>query len=100
MFGISMVDDRSQRGLTAEGMLIDARASELKIAYDQARSDLRDRELMIDVNNITRISQAGENFLLELMKEGVTFRSRGVFTKHVLVQLARRVRNNGRESTI
>ena len=35
--------------------------------------------------------------LLELMKEGVRFRSSGVFTKHVIKQLARKIRRNVQE---
>jgi hypothetical protein len=36
------------------------------------------------------ISQEAENTLLEMMNEGATFRCRGVLTKHVVQQLARR----------
>jgi hypothetical protein len=43
---------------------------------------------------VTCISEDGQNVLLELMKEGVKFRSSGVFTKHVIKQLAGKIRRN------
>jgi hypothetical protein len=92
MLKISTVDGHTQRRLIVEGKLIGPWANELRLACEKARSDLHDRELVIDLNNLTAINQEGENFLLELMEEGVTFRSYGAFTKHVLTQLARRVR--------
>jgi hypothetical protein len=47
----------------------------------------------------TAIAYVGKNLFFELMKEDVTFRSRGVFTKHVLGQLARRARSEIQETT-
>jgi hypothetical protein len=41
---------------------------------------------------VTCISEDGQNVLLELMKEGVRFRSSGVFAKHVMKKLARKIR--------
>jgi hypothetical protein len=48
--------------------------------------------LVVDVKHLTAISPEGENLVLELMNDGVKFRSDGVFTKHILKQLARRRR--------
>jgi len=68
---ISILDTPSQRRLTLEGRLIAPWAAEL---------------------NLTAISEDGENALLELLREGIKFCSSGVFTKHVLKQLARSTR--------
>ena len=51
------------------------------------KNNLQDHELVIDLKNVTAISPEGENVLLELRNEPVKFRC-GVFTKHVLKQLA------------
>ena len=56
----------------------------------EARADLHDRELVIEMKHITTISQEGENVIVELINEGIKFRCRGVFTKHVLKELTRR----------
>lgn len=90
MLKISIVDNRTQRRLVLEGKLVAPWAGELRPACEKAKADLGDRELVVEVKNLTAINQAGENILLELMKEGVKFRGFGVFTKHMLKQIARR----------
>jgi hypothetical protein len=54
--------------------------------------------LIVDLRNVTVISQEGENALWELMNEGAEFRCGGVLTKHVIQQLTRRRKSNSRES--
>ena len=95
MLKISIVEGRKQRRLVVEGRLVVPWSDELKAACQRARSGLDGRELAIDLKNLTTISQAGENVLVELMKQGVKVRCCGVFTKYVLKQLTRRVRRNG-----
>jgi hypothetical protein len=91
MLKISIVENRSQRRLVLEGKLIAPWAAELKPACEKAKADLGDRELVVEVKNLTAINQSGENVLLELMREGVKLRGCGVFTKHLLKELTRRV---------
>ena len=98
MFRVSVIESRNQRRLVLEGKLIAPWADELRTACDVARSDLDGRELVVEVKNLTAINQAGENVLLELMQQGVKFRSCGVFTRHVLKVLARRARIDGQEA--
>jgi hypothetical protein len=97
MLKISVIDGRRQRRLILEGKLIVPWTAELKTACDRARADLDGREFVVEVKQLTAISQEGENLLLELMNDGVKFRSDGVFTKHILRQLARRKRANLQE---
>lgn len=94
MLKISVIDNRTQRRLILEGKLISPWTTELRTFCEKLRADLDERELVINIKHLTAISQEGENLLLELMKEGVTFRSQGLFTKHVLSQLTRRLRKN------
>ena len=95
MLKISIVEGRKQRRLVVEGRLVAPWCDELKAACERARSGLNGRELVIDLKSLTTISEAGENALVELMKQGVKARCCGVFTKYVLKQLTRRVRRNG-----
>jgi hypothetical protein len=97
MLKISVVDSRRQRRLILEGKLIAPWSDELKAACDRARADLDGRNFVVDVKQLTAITEEGENLLLELMNDGVKFRSDGVFTKHILRQLARRKRANLQE---
>jgi hypothetical protein len=96
MMKISIVDGLTQRRLVLEGKMVAPWAGELIPACENAKANLGDRELIVEVN-LTAINQAGENVLLELMKEGVKFRGCGVFTKHMLKEIARRVDRNHKE---
>jgi hypothetical protein len=98
MLKISILDTASRRRLVIEGKLIRPWASELTTVWRQATQDLNGRELVIDVKGLTAISEDGENVLLQLMQEGAGFRSSGVFTKHVLKRLARKIRRNVQEA--
>lgn len=91
MLKISLVETRTNCVLVLEGKLIAPWTTELKVACEKAKANLRNRDLVVDLKHITAISQEGENVLCELMKEQVKFRSRGVFTKQVLKLCARRV---------
>lgn len=94
---ISIVENRTQRRLVLEGKLVAPWAGELKPACEKAQAGLGDRELIVEVKHLTAINQTGENALIELMKEGVKFRGCGVYTKHMLKQLARRVDGSNKE---
>ena len=73
-----------------EGKLIAPWVTELEKTWAALAADLGGRELVIDMANLTAVSAEGENVLLELMRRGARFRCRGVFTKHIVQQLALR----------
>jgi hypothetical protein len=91
MLKISLVDNDRRRRLIVEGKLIAPWAAELQSACERARADLRGRELVIEMKHITRISQEGENIILDLINRGIKFRCDGMFTKRVVKELTRRV---------
>jgi anti-anti-sigma regulatory factor len=95
MLKISIVEGRKQRRLVVEGKLVAPWSDELKAACERAGSGLNGRDLVIDLKDLTTISQQGENLLWELMKQGVKFRGCGVYTNEILKQVARRLRRNG-----
>lgn len=97
MFRVSVIETRNQRRLVLEGKLIAPWTAELRSTCERARANLGERELVIEMKHLTAIAQEGENLLFELMNEGVKFRCEGVFTKHVVRQLARRARRNAQE---
>jgi hypothetical protein len=94
MLKISILDTPSQCRLMIEGKLIGPWATELARVWRQATADLNGRTLIIDVKGLTAITEDGENVLLELMKQGASFRSSGVFTKQVLKRMARKIRRD------
>jgi anti-anti-sigma regulatory factor len=95
MLKISIVEGTKQRRVVVEGRLVPPWSDELKAACERAKSGLDGRELVIDLKNLTTISQEGENVLLEQMQLGVRCRGYGVFTNVILKQVARRLRRNG-----
>jgi anti-anti-sigma regulatory factor len=97
MLKITILDTPDRRRLVLEGKLVAPWAAELRSECRNAAAELRGRELVIELRNVTCISEDGENVLLELMKEGVRFRSSGVLTKHVMKRLARKSRRNAEE---
>ena len=94
MLKISIHDTPSHRRLMLEGRLIGPWVAELRSACKEAAADLHGRELIVEMNNLSAVSQEGENVLLELLSEGIKFRCHGVFTKLILRQLVRRARAN------
>jgi hypothetical protein len=99
MLKISTIENSSQCRLVLEGKLIEPWAGELRTTCERARAELRGRKLVVDIRYLISISQEGEKVLLELMDNGVMLRGCGVFTKHVLKQLAQRKRRNNRKAT-
>jgi anti-anti-sigma regulatory factor len=98
MLKISVVDSQNERHLVLEGKLVAPWTTELRKACEQAREGLNGRELVIDLKNLTVISQEGQNLLAAVMNEGIKLRSGGVFAKQVLKQLVRRTRKDLQEA--
>jgi len=99
MLKISVFESSKQRRLVLEGMLIAPWAAELNTACETARADLNGRELVVDLKNVLAISEDGKKVLLTLMSCGVKLRAEGVFTKHLLRQIARNIRRRPQEKT-
>jgi hypothetical protein len=87
MLKISVTDSHTQRRLVLEGKLIAPWIAELSTAWKTAHTNLQGRELVVDMADVTSISQEGENALLQLMNQGARFRCRGVFTKNIIQRL-------------
>lgn len=98
MMKISIVEGRSQRQLVLEGKLIAPWTAELRPACEKAKTDLEGRELVVVLKNLIAINQAGEHVLRQLMEEGVKFQGCDVYSKHLLRELARRIRRNRQEA--
>ena len=97
MLKITVVEDARRRRLIVEGKLIAPWAAEVATAYQTAKADLQNRELIVDLRSLTAISAEGEDVLLQLMREKVKI-LRGVYVKEVLRQLGRKRRGSLRDS--
>jgi hypothetical protein len=100
MLKISVIDSRSQRRVVIEGTLDEPWLAALRGSWQAAKADLGSRKLVLDLKNVTRISEEGESALSELVKEGACFSSSGVLTKYLLQQLVRRNNESARQAGI
>jgi hypothetical protein len=94
MLKISVIDRRTERRLVLEGKLIAPWVAELRTAWQAANGQVGGPALVVDLRNVTVISQEGENALLELMSHGAKFRCSGVLIRHLIHELARRHKRN------
>ncbi len=90
MLKISVIATKTQYRMVLEGKLIAPWTAELNGAREKAARELAGRELVVDVKNLTTIGEDGKAALIELMRQGARFVCCGVFTRHVLRQLARK----------
>jgi len=98
MLKISVIDRRKERRLVLEGKLIAPWVAELRSAWQAAANrQVGGPALVVDLRDVTVISQEGENALLELMSDDAKFRCSGVLIRHLIHQLARRRKSNSRE---
>ena len=93
MLKITVVEEQHRRRVIVEGKLIAPWAAELTSAYQTARTDLQDRELIVDLRSLTAVSPEGEAVLLHLMREKAKLLC-GVYMKEVVRQLARKTRGD------
>jgi len=90
MFKLSIVETRAQRRLILEGRLVSPWTEEVEEAWAKAGEGLGERERVIDLTNVTLIGVDGEQTLSRLMERGAKFSCGGVFTRHLLRQVARK----------
>ena len=100
MLKISVIDSRTQRRVVLEGTLVEPWMAELRNSWQAAKADLQGRKLVLDLKNVTRISEEAEGALSELVKEGASICTSGVLTKYLLQQLARKSKQNVRTPSI
>jgi len=90
MLKITAIDGQNQRTLVLEGKLIDPWVEELERTWGDTGPEGRSH-VVVDLKDVTTISQRGENLLYRMMAEGAKLSCcRGVLTRHVLQQLERR----------
>ena len=98
MLKITVIEGQRQRRVMVEGKLIGLWSAELTSAYQRARTNLQDRELIVDLRGLTAIGPEGADVLLQLIREKVKFVC-GVYAKEVLRQLSLKAHNAAADYT-
>ncbi len=88
---ITELDRGDKRTLILEGSLVDPWIGELERIWTNAQRTPGPGATVIDLRDVTAISERGEDLLLRMMACGATVNCRrGVLTRHVLQELARK----------
>jgi hypothetical protein len=87
MLRISVTDNKHERRLILEGVLSSVWVAELRKAWKAAQLELENRDIVVDVTEVTLVSSDGEELLCELINEGAKFRGGGVYVGHLLREL-------------
>ena len=96
MFKITTIDNQAQSVLLLEGSLVGPWLPELQRTWDETRQTHEGAMLIVDLTNLTIVSQHGENILFQMMSEGARIVGKSFLAREVLKQLERR-RNRQRE---
>lgn len=88
MLKITSLETAKQRTLVLEGKLVDPWLTELERMWAESREGSDPRSVLIDMKDVTDISQRGENLLRQMMVDGAKLNCcRGVLTRHVVRRL-------------
>lgn len=90
MLKISIAEKSNECRLVLKGEMLGSGLAELTAICMRLKVGLRGRVMVIDIKDVMRISQEGENSLLELINNGAKLRPEGVLANSVLQQLAYR----------
>jgi hypothetical protein len=87
MLKVTIVETRNQRRLILEGALVQPWVEELKKTWAAAVDESPNRQLVVDLNNVTAISKEGEGILSDFIRQGARFMCAGVYTRYQLKQI-------------
>jgi hypothetical protein len=97
MLKITCIENNHTRTFVLEGRLVDPWVSELEQSWSEAQRTGGAQSVIVDLKDVTAISERGQDLLFQMMAEGAAFNCcRGVLTKHVLQQLERRRQTHSR----
>lgn len=88
MLKISVINEESQTTLVVEGKLVGPWVDELEKTWDGIRTLDGKRKVVLDLMDVTLVSEQGQELLRQMMTAGTTFKCcRGVHTKHLVKNL-------------
>jgi hypothetical protein len=70
-----------------QGRLVAPWVNELKTSWKRARSAIRSRRCIVNLDEVTFIDKRGERVLRSMSKQGARLVARDVYVKHVLNRL-------------
>jgi hypothetical protein len=91
MLKISVINEQAQTTLVVEGKVVGIWVDELQKIWDEVRNEDIRRNIVVDMMDVTLVSERGQELLRHMMAAGTVFKCcRGVHTKHVVQKLMNR----------
>ena len=90
MLRITIAETLSEQKWTVEGRLVQPWVSQLKSCWTQTETARRQRKCVVDLTGVTFIDKSGESALTELCDQGAELIATGVYTRHVVQNIARK----------
>ena len=90
MLKINFSETPAEERWILHGRLTDPWVHEFKAYWQKNHRRGVARACVVDLNEVTFIYQCGERLLLMLARRGAQFTASGVYTKHILEQIAAR----------
>jgi hypothetical protein len=88
MLKITALNNAGHRTLVVEGRLVDPWLVELERIWNETVGVRESQTVVVDLKDVTAISERGERLLLQMMVDGAKFNCcRGVLTRHVVERL-------------
>ena len=94
MLRITITESLSEQKWTLEGRLVQPWVSELKSCWTRAETARQERKCVMDLTGVTVIDHSGEKLLSELSKEGAELIATGVYTRHVVQNIEKKVESS------
>ena len=91
MLRITTVTTNRRCHLVLEGELISPWLNELNREWEKARASELGKVLVVDLRNVTSVSQEGSVTLLRMMEQGAKFTCGGVLNRHVIQEFRKHV---------
>jgi ABC-type transporter Mla MlaB component len=93
MLRITVTESAAEERWILQGQLTKPSVAELVSSWKASVVRPVARCRIVDLNEVTSIDKSGEEAILMMLRDGATFVSSGVYTKHLLGQLQARQTN-------
>jgi hypothetical protein len=90
MLRITVTENASEQRWILQGRLAGSSIEELTQSWCSNRLQAG-KSRVVDVNGVTSIDKDGEQVLLMMIRDGVKFVARGLYTKHLLESLSAQI---------
>jgi hypothetical protein len=97
MLRIAITELPGEQRWSLQGQLVGQWAAELKSTWERDRQMGDMRKCIVELMEVTAIDRNGEGVLAEIMRQGAEFIAADVYTKHLLVNMRKELKQSRKE---